>query len=167
MASEQYIPNPVIPDDIEGLRLYVRNELDKIASFLARNIPPSQILRGDWNFRNSTTAADPGSGSFRINNATPGLATEVYISQIDAAGNDRLLFMRGLKTGDLLYFQEGAVASNWAVAQVVSITDNTGWWTIGITNIKSAGVLPTNNSSAIVAYQAQVSGGVTIVDILP
>jgi hypothetical protein len=39
-----------------------------------------------FNFSTNTTDADPGSGFFRLNNATHASATEVYVSTLNAAG---------------------------------------------------------------------------------
>ncbi|GAF96248.1 unnamed protein product, partial [marine sediment metagenome] len=41
-----------------------------------------------WTFDTTTTAADPGSGNFRMDNATPGSVTALYIDSINTNGLD-------------------------------------------------------------------------------
>jgi hypothetical protein len=98
----------------------------------------------EYYYSTSTTALDPGLGYFRLNNLTMGSATLLYIDQFDKGGNNNLQsffsslsnygsvsrrgFIKITKQIDLTWFQ---------TYEFSATTDNTGWWTITISNVIS------------------------------
>ena len=105
---------------------------------------PAQLFL--WSFSTNTTAADPGSGNARMNNATPASVTAVYFSSIDGAGFDFDNFFASLLVGDRICVQQADDASKRIDFTVASaLTDEAGWWTVPVTVVSSAGALFSNN----------------------
>jgi hypothetical protein len=111
-----------------------------------------------WTFDTTTTAADPGSGNFRMNNATPGSVTALYVDSLNANGLDMDNFLGLVQIGDDIYIQQGNDATRALIFTVSSITDNTGWWTFGGTVAASVGALFDNAENCVFVFQP---GGAT------
>lgn len=93
-----------------------------------------------YRFDSAITATDPGAGNFKINNADASLATEIYASA-DAGNllfNDMTALFNRLESGDHFYIQNINDSGESFLALINTITDNTGWFTFGIT-VESAG----------------------------
>ena len=84
-------------------------------------------LTGEWQFDDNVVMADPGSGSFRTNNATIGSVTAIAISDITKPGVDAGNILAGLASGDQFYIQNKEDASEFLVFDITVNTDNTGW----------------------------------------
>lgn len=110
----------------------------------------------EWRFSTSTTEADPGSGKLRYNNAIPASVTEIYIDDLTNAGVDASNILSALRAGDKFYVQQNDVATAAQLFTIVSVTDNTGWFTLGVT-VDGAGVLPGNNKKCAVVLLIGVS----------
>jgi len=102
-------------------------------------------VQGIWRFRTETAAADPGAGRFRYNNATPASITAIYIDQFTDNGVDAQTILSGLQVGQQMYIQQSSDSGAFLLITITSVTDNTGWFTIGVT-VDSSGTLPTNNA---------------------
>lgn len=100
--------------------------------------------RLQWQYINTTTAADPGSGKLRFNNGTIASATAIYISETDAAGlavgpeigswDDYAAPVRAILTvRNLLDPAKFAVFSLTA-----AITDNGTWDTLTVAHVASS-----------------------------
>jgi hypothetical protein len=89
-------------------------------------------------FDNGVNDADPGTGNFRFNNSTPGLATFVYISDTDADGNDVSAWIETFDVVGLapdhgtLIFQSSNVASQVIATVSAPIVDAVGYKKIPI-----------------------------------
>ena len=94
---------------------------------------------GQWQYESGTSSSDPGGGKFKLDNSTPGSATNVYINDENEAGIDMGAIIGSLVSGDVVYIQE-IENSRRALLCVVSgaPTDNTGWWTIPLTSADSS-----------------------------
>jgi hypothetical protein len=94
------------------------------------------VVVGDkYIFDNSTSMADPGSGEFRFNNATPSSATAIAISANSAAsGNPDISdwiaawddSSNTTARGTLLIRKIGTPAT-WVKLIITAVTDNTSW----------------------------------------
>jgi len=87
----------------------------------------------NWDFDTSTVEADPGSKKFRLNNSDPALATKFIINDISNSGADASSILTVLSAGDKIYTQQLDTAGNNISVTVVSVTDNTGFFTIEFT----------------------------------
>lgn len=66
------------------VRTFLTNFIDTIYALIGRNLSPSYAFS-----TNTDTASDPGADVFRFNSATTSSVTEIAISSIDQAGNDK------------------------------------------------------------------------------
>lgn len=102
---------------------------------------------------NNQTASDPGTGNIRWNNATLTSSTALYIDDETAAGIDISNYLALFSTNATIFIQNqdnSAVYQRW---KVTSVTDNTGWWTYGVSLLDSAGVIA-QSDKLIVAFRA-------------
>lgn len=107
--------------------------------------------RGDpaglkWLFDNSTSMADPGSGDFRLNNASPASATAMAISDnIGETGNpsaEAWLLTWDDSTSTVngyLTLKDSLNPQVFAVYAVGAVTNNTGWCEVALTYIAGSG----------------------------
>ena len=107
-----------------------------VAATSASIINSGITIAAEWRFDSSTTASDPGSGKFRLDNITPQVsASNIYINDDTEQDVDMGLLISKLALGDAIYIQERKDSSRALLFEVNgSPTDNTGWWTIPITN---------------------------------
>ena len=92
-----------------------------------------------WRFRAPTTAANPGNGNFRLNSATFASVTEIYISSVNRQGLNLDNLLNLVRTGTRIFIQDSDDASQLLFVEVSSVTNNTGWWTIGVTFLTAIG----------------------------
>ena len=112
-----------------------------------------------WKFDSSTSASDPGSGEFRLNNANPALATALYVNEEDEEGVDATTLLNALEADDRIFIQEQEDASKFILVDVVTVTDNGSWFTITFT-VDDSGTLFTDGKEAgwVLIYSAGISG---------
>ena len=99
-----------------------------------------------FTFDTSTTMADPGTGDFRLNNATVASVTAIaFDATTSGTGNpDVSDFIAtwddstSTVAGHLTVIQEDDPAV-WAVFSVSSVTDNTGWLQVTVSHVDSVG----------------------------
>jgi hypothetical protein len=106
-----------------------------------------------WNFRSSTTAADPGAGNFRMNNATPASVTEIYLDSENANGLVMDNFLGLINPGDDIYIQQENDAGKLLLFTVSTAVDNTGWWTLTGTVADSVGTIFDNLRDCAFVFQ--------------
>lgn len=92
-----------------------------------------------FTFDSSTSAADPGTGEFRLNNATPFSATEIYVSNTSADGKD---FLEGVHAnGFTRVMLEFRCKSNPDRSVGFYVTDNSddlgGWVTLTVVGVNA------------------------------
>ena len=111
-------------------------------------------VSGIWKFSTSTTAADPGTGRFRFNNAAYASVTEIFVD--DLADSPRFDFgniFESLNPGDILIVQENDDSTSAVEFLIDDVTDNIGWWTFDVTYIQDAGGdLIGNNRASTLAF---------------
>jgi hypothetical protein len=100
-----------------------------------------------WVFSSTTTDADPGSGFYRLNNATPSAATVIYLSKTTSSPGTVLdQYLRGLLVGDRIVFQD-TLNSIYVTYQINgAITNSTNYVKIPVTYEASSGT-PTNGNA--------------------
>lgn len=115
----------------------------------------------EYRFSNNTTTADPGAGRFRLNNADPALATELYFSSENNNGADITNIIELISSGIGLYIQESNDATTFVVATVSSApVDNTGWFTVGISVSDNNGTFSNNQTCGLTFFSGS-SGSLT------
>lgn len=109
-----------------------------------------------------TTAADPGSGRIRGNNATLASITQLYISKTDTLGVDLSATIATWTTGTVLNLSKvGAQGSRVIALGSGTATDNTTYYTIPVSITTAAGAL---SSNIAVEFSRNGSNGVTVPD---
>lgn len=133
----------------------------------SEGLPIGNPLSRIWAFNTPTTAGDPTSGFFRVNNVLFSAASELYIDDRSFCNTDEDNFMNLIQVGDILSLQQANDSSIWLQVPVVSITDNTGWWTIVFTAASNfSGTVFTNTADVqftIIPASLITAGSVTVV----
>jgi hypothetical protein len=100
----------------------------------------ANIIETCFHFDQTTTAADPGAGNLRWNNATPGSVTNWYVDDLESTGKDASFVLSNLSNGDVITLRSQWDDADYMVASVNGTpTDNTGYWTIPVTVIHAGG----------------------------
>lgn len=120
-----------------------------------------------YNYSSTTTSGDPGSGSFRFNNATMASVTQMYISETTALSqavaavlgswDDSTSSVRGT-----LKFVKRSDLTQYAIFNITGgITDNGTWDTVPIAFIAGNATLTNGDSMSVVFSRTgdQGSGG--------
>jgi len=101
----------------------------------------------NWKFSTNITDANPGSGNFRLNNATQGSATSIFVSDFSDNGTDVTAILDSVKIGTDIYIQQGDDSTRFHLATVNAVPiDATTYWKIPIT-ISDSGADIQNNKS--------------------
>lgn len=101
-----------------------------------------------YSFSTTTTAADPGSGIIRFNNATPASVTALYIDNLDGNGEDVSGFLdvwdaASTTNKSLVLLKQITDTTKWAAFYVTNMVDSTGYRTATVSYI-DGGSLPDN-----------------------
>lgn len=110
-------------------------------------------------FQWTTSTASPGSNEFINGNAaTIDATTLLYPGDTDLSANDSGWFWDMLNVGDTIELYQSNSKTTWVHYQVDSITDSTGYWTIGVTPLsRGASTAFTNLTEIRVRFQKNVS----------
>lgn len=120
-----------------------------------------------WVFDSSTTDADPGTGEFRLNNATLASVTEAYIDNVDAAANTVSAWLDTFDdstsaTKGTVKFQQVDDPTVFAMYSVTgSVTDGTGYRKITLTYLASNGTFTAGETFAVVFQPSGNAGAVS------
>lgn len=114
----------------------------------------------EFTFSTTTTAADPGAGVVRFDNATPASVTELYVddSPANISGLDLGPVLDDLAGHHLLLTQKND-PSKFLLVTVDTDTDSTGYWTLTVT-VEDSGSLPDDGAtlSAIITPGPPTAG---------
>jgi len=111
----------------------------------------------NYTFSSTTTAADPGAGLLRLNNATQNSATELYIDQQDddSAFIDNFLVTIDSSTSLIkghVKISENGDPSRFNFYAINSLTNNIGWWTISVSFVSGSGATFLNTDDILVTF---------------
>ncbi len=110
-------------------------------------------------FNTSTSAANPSSGKFAINNATPASATALYISATTTGGSDISNWIKSWDDGTsvirgIVTFKSTSTPSTYLKLNLTgAVFDNTTWLSIPVTFNSSSGSLA-NDENVSVSFAA-------------
>lgn len=111
-----------------------------------------------WSFDSGIINNDPGAGSIAYNAITPGAVTAIKISRFTDEGNDAQTYLELIEIGDVFYTQTTDNSLRFITSTVTSITDNTGWWSFGVT-VEDSGLIHNNNDEVGLQIFYGGSGG--------
>ena len=106
-------------------------------------------------FSTTTTDSDPGSGTFRLNHATPSSATFIYADNEDAAAADISAWLDTFDDSDsttkgtITIRKEGSPGTFLVYNVSGSVTDGTGYRKIPVSHVDSAGEFSDTNNCLI------------------
>lgn len=107
---------------------------------------------------NSQTAADPGPGKVKWDNATQNLATQIYLDVVTDDSIDLTNYMKNIAAGSIIYIQDRDDAGKFQRWTINLATDNTGWVTLNVTLVASAGGNIANNAQSVIVYSLPATG---------
>src|SRR5262245_5736031 len=114
---------------------------------------PVSTKEGFWRFATSTVMADPGTGKFRFNVATPSTATAMAISAITDRGTDVTNALKALVSGDTVQVQDQDNSANWARYTLSGpAVNNTTWFQLPFTYISGGGSTISNNTPCVLSF---------------
>ncbi len=111
------------------------------------------------------SATDPGSGKIKWNNVTQISATQLYMSNINDAGTDISSYLVKLTVNNIFWIQTQSDSSSYQRWTITSITNNSGWFTFGVTLLDSQNPQFSNNRILAIATNSLAGGTVTSIAI--
>jgi hypothetical protein len=113
------------------------------------------------------TATDPGAGEFRLNNATLASATQIAIDDLDADTSDISAFIATWDDSTNavkghLTVQGITDATDFAIYQIDSLTDQTSYTQLDVTHIDSSGTWSNGDSYILIFSRAGDKGEVGV-----
>ena len=117
----------------------------------------NNVLEIEYIYSSAVTSTDPGAGVLNFDSVTIGSITTLYIDDVDATGRDNSFLLANLAIGDLLTFRSASDPADYIVATITSVTDSTGFWTIGL-SLAHTGTIFTNNDKLRLAVEWQSQG---------
>jgi hypothetical protein len=121
-------------------------------------------------YSTTTTAADPGAGTVRMNNLVMPSVTAIYIDNTDATGATITTWLDGMDDSDsairgYLRFQEATDPANYAEFGVNgAVVDSTGYRTVPVVAISSSGSWSNGDTLVATFYRSGSAGSATIAD---
>lgn len=112
----------------------------------------------EYVFDSTTSSADPGSGEFRLNNATLSSVTALYISETDAYGANVSTIVQSwddlkLRFKGWLKITKIGDAATWAMYRIMhDVTDNGTWDTYTLEYVSSSGAF-TNGDGMMLSFR--------------
>jgi hypothetical protein len=100
-----------------------------------------------FRFSTNTTAADPGAGMVRFNNAAFASVTAIYIDNLTwvntiggqqtSTPTDCSNFFAKLVANDTIYIQDKNDSTRYGRYKITTVTNNTGWFTFAVSLVKA------------------------------
>ncbi len=115
-----------------------------------------------YRFETSTAASDPGHGDLRFDNATPASVTNIYVDDLaHHDGHDVDWLWASLSDGDMIIIRSNVDQADYWMGTVNGTpTDNTGWWTIPVTHVRSGSLFSADDLLNVsVQYLSEAAGG--------
>ena len=144
-----------VPDPVAGTGRFLRD--DGVWA-----VPAGSSIQLVWKFDTSTTIGDPGSNDFRMNSATPASVTKLAISDITESGGDASTILDNLTAGSAINIQETGDATRFIICDVVTVTDQGGWFEIDVTIADSGVLFNGGNDCGFLLIFASGTGGGTL-----
>lgn len=115
-------------------------------------------------FSTDTATTDPGARGLKFNHSNPANVTEVYVNIEDSGGREIEEYLANMSTGSLFRVDDKSDSESYALFRVSgAITDNTGWYTIPVTAVKT-GNLPNDGMELGVASDAAGGSATSYID---
>jgi len=147
-------------DTAQDGQIWVRDDAPNTLMFtddVGNDFTANNVLEIEYEYSSATTTTDPGPGILNFNSITIGSITTLYIDDTDNTGRINDFLFDALSVGDVLTFRSASDDTDYILASVSSVTDSTGWWTIGLTLINT-GLIFTNGDPIRIGVEWQSQG---------
>ena len=125
-------------------------------------VPGSLAVGAAYNFDASTdTSTDPGSGEIRLDSGTPSSATELAVSDVDAAAVDIDSLLGSIVVGDIVRIQDRSQSAVFEDYTITSTTDSTTFFRYGLSSLSGSGDTFTAGQELVVIFRHQGEQGNT------
>lgn len=148
----------------EARNFFTAGMFDQIRASIESIDPESRLLAATFEYDDTTTDADPGSGNLRANTTDFSTITEFYIDYLDSSGTDKQGLLDLGDNGLSLYIEDKGDVNNSALYAIKSSTDETGYYKLVVELISYTGVLPANGQEVSLFFSP---GGAGAGGILP
>lgn len=105
-----------------------------------------EAIHANFDFSTTTTAADPGSGNLRFNNATPASVTAIYVDDLQNDTTNAGWLLDNIAVDDIVTIRSVSDPLDYLIVQITSVTDNVGWFNFGV-SVLGSGTLPGNTDA--------------------
>lgn len=140
----------------QGTSSSVANAGTSSAAVFNFTIPRGAVPAVGWNFDDATADADPGSGDFRLNHATPASATAAYFDNNERGGTavtsflDAMDDMGDATTRGILVLLSAATPTTFHIYRISgSVVDGTGYRKVTIASLGGAGTFTAGEHVAV------------------
>ena len=112
-----------------------------------------------WRYDPDITDADPGAGFVRFDSATPASITKVIIDGTASESVTMGPTIGSINVGAHIMFHQKGDPSRHLVLRVDSVTNNTTWWTLGVTVYSSGTIFEYNAELAFSHFNVASASG--------
>jgi len=118
-----------------------------------------------YNFSDTTSMSDPGTGIVRFNNGTIGSVTAIAIDYLTIESADVSAYILSwddgtpATKGNIIFKSNLNSNATYAIFALTSLTDNAGWTELAVTHV--SGTLPTNNQELVIEFSRTGNTGPT------
>lgn len=126
----------------------------KYVDDLFNSVPAGRGVR--YNFSTTTTNADPGNGIFRMNNATIGSVTNIYIDNVDVGGVSMTSWLAdwaastNINKGYIEIKHNSGASSVISIFRVTAVQALSGYYNITVQYV--SGTRPNNNDPCVISF---------------
>lgn len=113
-----------------------------------------------WKFdSNTTTAADPGAGDIRFNNAAFASVTEISISDLNAlAGNPNIsAWVLAWEPASLLMISKAGAAENYAIFRMTALNDQSGYTRLTVVLVAGNGSFVNGDALTVLQVPSNIN----------
>ena len=117
--------------------------LEQEVNILKRDAKRPKIYTDSYTMDVVLVDADPGIGTFRIDNANWALATNLYFDDLSSSGSDALGRLRTLRKNDEIFLQDTITPANTATYRLsANATLAAGYFKTSVTVVATTGAKP-------------------------
>lgn len=136
------------------------NQLDAVNKDFIDELFIDLLNIGTWTY-DATTTILPAINTFRLNNATHSLVTNIWIHYTDLNSFVADFIFNKLASNDEIVIQDTLDSSKWVKYKITSKTDNTTYFTFVVTYVETSivGSITAGNSCKLKFIENPVSSG--------
>lgn len=106
----------------------------------------------NYTFSSSISTSDPGAGFLKFNSATYASVNAIYVNDVNYTGIDVSAWLNSLSAGGVIKVFNTSDPTKFAIFELTSVTDNTGWFTLAVSFIASNGAIGTTAGDTVFTF---------------